>query len=43
MLLGNVLRSQMGHCSEEMTQRDASVPVTAQQLAVLDLESRTRE
>lgn len=46
MLLGNVdrivLRSQMGHCSEEMTQRYAGVPVAAKQLAVLDLEARTR-
>ena len=46
MLLGDVdrivLRSQMGHCSEEMTQRYAGVPVEAKLAAVVDLESRTR-
>ncbi len=47
MLLGNVdrvvLRSQMGHCSEAMTQRYAGVPVAAKIAAVEALESRTRE
>lgn len=35
-----VLRSQMGHCSEEMTQRYAGVPVEAKQAAVERLERR---
>ena len=37
-----VLRSQMGHCSEEMTERYAGVPVAAKKAAVEHLESRTR-
>ena len=37
-----VLRSQMGHCSEAMTQRYAGVPVEAKLAAVEALESRTR-
>ena len=35
-----VLRSQMGHCSEEMTERYAGVPVEAKLSAVSALEAR---
>ena len=36
-----VLRAQMGHCSEEMTERYSGVPVESKQAAVADLEART--
>ena len=36
-----VLRSQMGHCSEEMTERYSGVPVESKRLAVAGLEART--
>ena len=37
-----VLRSQMGHCSEEMTERYAGVSVEAKLAAVRRLENLTR-
>jgi integrase len=38
-----VLRSQMGHCSEEMTERYAGVPVDLKTAAVRRLESGAPE
>ena len=35
-----VLRSQMGHCSEQMTERYAGVPVAAKRGAVAEFEQR---